>query len=146
METLLSLTSKRAGEWFKEELRELGGVEHLIRTITHCTQMFTPDLETWTHPLLEKLSKVDRCLKVIENVGVLEILSGLFVCFCLFFKYLDFTCQARSLSVFVFSGTGDAPKHSQSRVPPDVPRRHIPRETHVPVSAVSCRGAPVPSQ
>ncbi|WP_348240508.1 hypothetical protein, partial [Salmonella enterica] len=24
METLLSLTSKRAGEWFKEELRELG--------------------------------------------------------------------------------------------------------------------------
>ncbi|ROT79628.1 wings apart-like protein homolog [Penaeus vannamei] len=68
METLLSLTSKRAGEWFKEELRELGGVEHLIRTITHCTQMFTPDLETWTHPLLEKLSKVDRCLKVIENV------------------------------------------------------------------------------
>ncbi|XP_071515023.1 uncharacterized protein wapl isoform X3 [Panulirus ornatus] len=68
METLLSLTSKRAGEWFKEELRELGGVEHLVRTITQCTQLFSPDLETWTHPLLEKLSKVDRCLKVIENV------------------------------------------------------------------------------
>lgn len=85
METLLSLTSKRAGEWFKEELRELGGVEHLIRTITHCTQMFTPDLETWTHPLLEKLSKVDRCLKVIENVSVLEILAFSFICYCSFF-------------------------------------------------------------
>ncbi|XP_045606168.1 wings apart-like protein homolog [Procambarus clarkii] len=68
METLLSLTSKRAGEWFKEELRELGGVEHLIRTITNCTQHFSPDLEMWSHPLLEKLSKVDRCLKVLENV------------------------------------------------------------------------------
>lgn len=68
METLLSLTSKRAGEWFKEELRELGGVEHLVRTITSCTEAFSPDLETWTHSLLEKLSKVDRCLKVLENV------------------------------------------------------------------------------
>lgn len=70
METLLSLTSKRAGEWFKEELRELGGVEHLVRTIKHCTQAFTPDLETWTRPLLEKMSKVDRCLKVLENVSL----------------------------------------------------------------------------
>lgn len=69
METLLSLTSKRAGEWFKEELRELGGVEHLVRTITSCTEAFSPELETWTHPLMEKLSKVDRCLKVIENVS-----------------------------------------------------------------------------
>lgn len=31
METLLSLTSKRAGEWFKEELRDLGGLEHLVK-------------------------------------------------------------------------------------------------------------------
>ncbi|KAK3864719.1 hypothetical protein Pcinc_029613 [Petrolisthes cinctipes] len=68
METLLSLTSKRAGEWFKEELRELGGVEHLVRTIKNCTQAFTLNLETWTRPLLEKMSKVDRCLKVLENV------------------------------------------------------------------------------
>ena len=33
METLLSMTSKRAGEWFKEELRELGGLDHLVRTM-----------------------------------------------------------------------------------------------------------------
>ncbi|KAG0728666.1 Protein wings apart-like [Chionoecetes opilio] len=71
METLLSLTSKRAGEWFKEELRALGGVEHLVRTITLCTEAFTPHHHThaWTHPRLEKLSKVDRCLKVLENVS-----------------------------------------------------------------------------
>ena len=35
METLLSMTSKRAGEWFKEELRELGGLGHLARTFRY---------------------------------------------------------------------------------------------------------------
>lgn len=37
METLLSLTSKRAGEWFKEELRELGGLDHLVKIINSVT-------------------------------------------------------------------------------------------------------------
>ena len=32
MEALLSLTSKRAGDWFKEELRSLGGLDHLVNT------------------------------------------------------------------------------------------------------------------
>ena len=32
METLLSLTSKRAGDWFKEALRTLGGLDHIIDT------------------------------------------------------------------------------------------------------------------
>ena len=34
METLLSMTSKRAGEWFKEELRELGIDILLFRNLT----------------------------------------------------------------------------------------------------------------
>ena len=29
--SFFSMTSKRAGEWFKEELRELGGLGHLAR-------------------------------------------------------------------------------------------------------------------
>ena len=32
MEALLTLTSKRAGDWFKEDLRLLGGLDHLIKT------------------------------------------------------------------------------------------------------------------
>ena len=32
METLLSLTAKSAGDWFKEELRTLGGLDHIINT------------------------------------------------------------------------------------------------------------------
>lgn len=42
METLLSLTSKRAGDWFKEELRLLGGLDHIVdkgrrRSLHACT-------------------------------------------------------------------------------------------------------------
>lgn len=71
METLLSLTSKRAGEWFKEELRELGGLEHIVKTIRDCHRHInTQDITRsgWTDPLLDKLRKVDRCLRVLENV------------------------------------------------------------------------------
>ena len=31
-ETLLSLTSKQTGEWFREEVRVLGGLDHIIDT------------------------------------------------------------------------------------------------------------------
>lgn len=42
METLLSLTSKRAGDWFKEELRLLGGLDHIVDkgTIHTCIPFF----------------------------------------------------------------------------------------------------------
>ena len=30
MESLLSLTSRRAGEWFKEELRTQGALDHIV--------------------------------------------------------------------------------------------------------------------
>ncbi|KAK0075528.1 hypothetical protein PV325_006781 [Microctonus aethiopoides] len=71
METLLSLTSKRAGEWFKEELRELGGLEHIVNTIKDCHRYIISSDVTrcgWTESLLDKLRKVDRCLRVLENV------------------------------------------------------------------------------
>ncbi|XP_011300824.1 protein wings apart-like [Fopius arisanus] len=71
METLLSLTSKRAGEWFKEELRELGGLEHIVKTIKECHRSIVASDVTrsgWNEPVLDKLRKVDRCLRVLENV------------------------------------------------------------------------------
>ncbi|RZC32744.1 wings apart-like [Asbolus verrucosus] len=68
METLLSLTSKRAGEWFKEELRELGGLEHIMKTICECCRQVSDYVVSWTDALLDKLRKVDRCLRVLENV------------------------------------------------------------------------------
>ncbi len=69
METLLSLTSKRAGEWFKEELRDLGGLDHLVNTFSECVTILTADdLTSWTDQLHDKLRKADRVLKVLENV------------------------------------------------------------------------------
>lgn len=68
METLLSLTSRRAGEWFKEELRELGGLDHIVRTISECSRHLDTYISQWTDPLLDRLRKIDRCLRVLENV------------------------------------------------------------------------------
>lgn len=68
METLLSVTSKRAGEWFKEELRELGVLEHIINTICECCRQISDYVVDWTESLLEKLHKIERCLRVLENV------------------------------------------------------------------------------
>lgn len=77
METLLSLTSRRAGEWFKEELRELGGLEHIIKTVADCYHYInSTDVLSieWDQSLLDKLRKVDRCLRVLENVCIAKFI------------------------------------------------------------------------
>ena len=99
METLLSLTSKRAGEWFKEELRELGGIEHIMKTVCECCQQITDYVQEWTESLLEKLNKIERCLRVLENVTqlneenqkyILHYKSQMFVkTLCRFYHLLD---------------------------------------------------------
>jgi len=82
METLLSLTSKRAGEWFKEELRELGGLDHLVKTMSDCVGFLMADeISVWTEQLQNKLRKAGRVLKVLESVTQLFdiVLHCLFV-------------------------------------------------------------------
>lgn len=61
-ETLLGLNSKRAGEWFKEEIRRLKGIDFVLDTIAGTAQ--TEDLET-NDALLYTL---DRCLQLLENI------------------------------------------------------------------------------
>jgi len=69
METLLSMTSKRAGEWFKEELRELGGLGHLSKTFSDCVNYLTiKPITSWSETLKDKLKKANRILRVLENV------------------------------------------------------------------------------
>ncbi|XP_013194045.1 protein wings apart-like [Amyelois transitella] len=68
METLLSLTSKRAGEWFKEELRVLGGVDHIVRTIQDCAARLQAPAAAWAGADVDVLRKADRCMRVLENV------------------------------------------------------------------------------
>lgn len=61
-ETLLGLNSKRAGEWFKEELRQLKGIDFILDTIAETAQ--TEDLETND----DQLNRLDRCLHILENI------------------------------------------------------------------------------
>lgn len=71
LETLLSLTSRRAGEWFKEELRLQGGLTHIVNTVSECLSYFGEGITFLENPSdfqLEKLKKIDRCSRVLENV------------------------------------------------------------------------------
>lgn len=66
METLLSLTSKRAGDWFKEELRLLGGLDHIVDKgmcvgcIVHRPYMGSLQVSILVHMYKDLLSK-DNC-------------------------------------------------------------------------------------
>lgn len=72
LETLLSLTSRRAGEWFKEELRIQGGLTHLAnlvhQTLASLGTSHFGVISDPTKEQLDKLRKVDRVLKVLENI------------------------------------------------------------------------------
>lgn len=67
METLLSLTSKRAGDWFKEELRLLGGLDHIVDKVKECVDHLNEDD---TEKLGASLWGAERCLRVLESVTV----------------------------------------------------------------------------
>ncbi|KAJ0066909.1 hypothetical protein NL108_004881, partial [Boleophthalmus pectinirostris] len=68
METLLSLTSKRAGDWFKEELRLLGGLDHIVDKVKECVQLLSHEEDK--ENLVASLWGAERCLRVLESVTV----------------------------------------------------------------------------
>lgn len=68
METLLSLTSKRAGDWFKEELRLLGGLDHIVDKVKECVDNLNQEDEK--EKMVSSLWGAERCLRVLESVTV----------------------------------------------------------------------------
>ncbi|XP_035610328.2 wings apart-like protein homolog isoform X5 [Oncorhynchus keta] len=68
METLLSLTSKRAGDWFKEELRLLGGLDHIVDKVKECVQNLIQEEDK--EKLVSSLWGAERCLRVLDSVTV----------------------------------------------------------------------------
>ncbi|XP_074477182.1 wings apart-like protein homolog isoform X2 [Sebastes fasciatus] len=68
METLLSLTSKRAGDWFKEELRLLGGLDHIVDKVKECVDNLNQEAEK--EKMVSSLWGAERCLRVLESVTV----------------------------------------------------------------------------
>ncbi|ELT99924.1 hypothetical protein CAPTEDRAFT_225551 [Capitella teleta] len=72
METLLSLTSKKAGDWFKEELRTLGGLDHIVNTVNASVEDFDEFSIDPSPTMLDRCRKLNRCLRVLENVTYLN--------------------------------------------------------------------------
>ncbi|KAI1298418.1 mRNA cap guanine-N7 methyltransferase [Halotydeus destructor] len=73
MEALLGLTSKRAGDWFKEELRRLQGLDYLMTTVNNI-------LDVDANLLVEsQLNKVDRTLRVLEGATFMNEENQLYV-------------------------------------------------------------------
>lgn len=62
METLLGLTSKRAGDWFKVELRRMKGIDFIVNTVIRCAERHTEE---------GQIVKIDRCMHVLENVSTM---------------------------------------------------------------------------
>ncbi len=61
METLLGLTSKRAGDWFKVEFRKMKGIDFIVDTVLRCAENYDEE---------GQMVKIDRCMHVLENVSV----------------------------------------------------------------------------
>ncbi|CAH1635648.1 unnamed protein product [Spodoptera littoralis] len=110
METLLSLTSKRAGEWFKEELRVLGGVDHIVRTIQDCAAKLDSPVDSWTSADVEILRKADRCLRVLENVTQANEDNQVYLCG-------NGGAAARSICGVLRAWCGAAYSHAALRAP-----------------------------
>lgn len=72
-ESLLSLTSQRTGEWFKEEIRILRGLDHImdigLQTIEQL-QTRHSDSKLHEYASIAKLKKMTRCMKLLENVTI----------------------------------------------------------------------------
>ena len=49
----------------------LGGLDHLVRTISDCLSYLVADeISMWTEQLQNKLTKAGRVLKVLESVSI----------------------------------------------------------------------------
>ena len=70
METLLGLTSKRAGDWFKVELRKMKGIDFIVDTVLRCAENYSEE---------GQMVKIDRCMHVLENVSFFMVNRFLFI-------------------------------------------------------------------
>jgi len=70
LETLLYLTSKRAGEWVKHELRSLGGLDYIVVEVSNSMGWIESELikSGPSEDVIDRMRKVDRCLQVLQQV------------------------------------------------------------------------------
>lgn len=71
-ESLLSLTSQRTGEWFKEEIRILRGLDHIMNIGTQTIEQLLTEhgASKLQEVSVAKLRKMTRCMRLLENVTI----------------------------------------------------------------------------
>lgn len=81
IECLLSLTNRRIGDWYKEELRVLGAFDNIIDIVSKCVQEMQQHLNT-TNSIssLNLVVKYTRCLKLLENVTFSNVENQNYLC------------------------------------------------------------------
>eukprot|EP00794_Sanderia_malayensis_P011891 gene11891-13123_t len=67
-ESFLSLTLQRTGSWFKEEIRLLGGLDHIVDTVVTCSKVLAKPCSELQSQSNSNLRQIERCLKLLENV------------------------------------------------------------------------------
>ncbi|XP_048590484.1 wings apart-like protein homolog [Nematostella vectensis] len=70
-ESLLSITTERVGPWFKEEVRSLGALDHIIDTISESVNWVIEEkgsIPEGDQNMQAKIIRIDKCLKLLENV------------------------------------------------------------------------------
>lgn len=97
IECLLSLTNRRIGDWYKEELRVLGAFEHILNIIDKCVA----DINSFEDKNIfnNLIAKYIRCFKLLENVTHANQENQNFV--CLYKNSVLITIIKNSLNIFM---------------------------------------------
>lgn len=85
---------RKASDWFKNELRKEGGLDHFCHATILAMEYFNNELESQdlTEFMLERLRRIEQYMRLLENVSVILGFKFLLV----FLKKFD--CLFSSLS------------------------------------------------
>ncbi|KAK3722077.1 hypothetical protein QZH41_019822 [Actinostola sp. cb2023] len=70
-ESLLSITTERTGSWFKEEIRTLGGLDHIVNAVTECVDWLAEVHGNYIQRDQDsqaKIQRINKSLKLLENI------------------------------------------------------------------------------
>lgn len=103
-ESLLNLSVRKASDWFKNELRKEGGLDHFCRATILAMEYFNNELESQdlTEFMLERLRRIEQYMRLLENVSVILGLKYFFNFWLSFFltlsRWLTWTAWIKNIS------------------------------------------------
>jgi len=69
LESLLSLTNRRVGDWCKDELRRMGALEIILGKVNECIGVVKSEsTDASADKLVDSLTRFIRCMKLLQNV------------------------------------------------------------------------------